>query len=377
LSKILLEGSNLVYEVTIHPLVLLNIGINFIEFIIDVMAFGFFYQNFSRTRSKKRIQGHLSIGFGIAMLFLGIGRVFFIIFDYITPNAIIRVFAWIFAGTGMFAFMYVFDRVFEVFIPKLKRYMQIAVPCAVIIVVICFVFIFLIPGEVTFMVILCLILPSIILFLPQIYGFARTMIRATREIKKHMIIIMLGLTGGVIGYALTSVHQYLAPELSLLVKFICQSIYVAGITLFAIGFWGLPYSLRELDWQDKTHHLYLFTLEKALIIHEHKFKDLGEIEANLVSGGLTGLSILIQEITKKETNLRIIEQEGITIILEHGKFLTGAMIVEENLNMIRKKLRKFIDKVEVNFHQKLADSPNIISEFSEIEKITLKIFGEQ
>jgi len=48
---------------------------------------------------------------------------------------------------------------------------------------------------------------------------------------------------------------------------------------------------------------------------------------------------------------RKLKQEDVTILLEYGKYLNGALIVEENLMTLRKKLKELIDVVE-DFYQK-------------------------
>ena len=63
-----------------------------------------------------------------------------------------------------------------------------------------------------------------------------------------------------------------------------------------------------------------------------------EIEPQLVAGGLTGISGLIQELTQSKTKVKIVEQEEMTLLLEHGKYMTAALVAEENLVILRNKL---------------------------------------
>lgn len=130
----------------------------------------------------------------------------------------------------------------------------------------------------------------------------------------------------------------------------------------------------ETNWQEWIHHLYLFTHHDGIIIHDYPFKSQGTVAPNLVSGGLTGLTMLIQEITQKETKIKIVEQEDMTIILEHGKFLTGAVITETNSLTLRTKLKHLIQEVEDFFQEELENHPNNTSLFSKIGKFTRKIF---
>jgi len=131
----------------------------------------------------------------------------------------------------------------------------------------------------------------------------------------------------------------------------------------------------ELQWREKIQHVYIYTHSNGLIVYEHSFKDVREIEANLVSGGLTGLSMLIQEITKEETLVKIIEQEGIMILLEHGKYLTAAIIAEENLITIKNKLKILIQDLEEFFQEELERRSAQTSLFRKMGKFIEKIFN--
>ena len=133
----------------------------------------------------------------------------------------------------------------------------------------------------------------------------------------------------------------------------------------------------ELNWQKRIHHLYLF-IPGGTCIYDHPFEsevmDIESISASLVTGGLEGISNMIQELTKKETKLKILEQEDITILLEHGKDITAALITEENLETLRSKLKQLIDELEKHFQTELETFDGDITVFSKAEKCVQKIF---
>ena len=130
----------------------------------------------------------------------------------------------------------------------------------------------------------------------------------------------------------------------------------------------------EKSWWEKIQRLYLFTVDKGIVIHDQTFKSLVANEPNFVSGGFLGLSALIQEITQKKSQVKIIEQEGISIILESGKYLTGALIAEENLRTLRNKLIEFIREIETFYEEELEEKEINTSLFTKVEKFTHKIF---
>ncbi|MDD1778963.1 MAG: tetratricopeptide repeat protein, partial [Candidatus Helarchaeota archaeon] len=85
----------------------------------------------------------------------------------------------------------------------------------------------------------------------------------------------------------------------------------------------------EKNWQKRIFHLYLYKPEAGVLIFDYPFQA-EEISdklcpAGLASASLAGISMIIQEVTKKETKLKILEQEDVTILLEYGKYLNGAL----------------------------------------------------
>ena len=94
----------------------------------------------------------------------------------------------------------------------------------------------------------------------------------------------------------------------------------------------------------------------------------------MVAGGLTGVNVLIQEVTRTASNLKIIEQEDMTIMIEHGRFISVALITEENLITLRNKLKESVKEVEEFFKEELENFRGNITPFSKISKFVDKIF---
>ena len=129
----------------------------------------------------------------------------------------------------------------------------------------------------------------------------------------------------------------------------------------------------EINWHKRIHHIYLF-MPNGTCIYDHPFKPEEEIEPQLVAGGLTGISGLIQEITKNKTKIKIVEQEEMTILLEYGNYLNIALMTEENLITLRNKLKKLIEEVEDFYQEELETYSGNIGIFSKAGKFIQKIF---
>ena len=152
-----------------------------------------------------------------------------------------------------------------------------------------------------------------------------------------------------------------------------NSIEVGALQYFDKILPELNAEIKKTDTFERVRHLYLFTQRSGVIIYDHPFKSI-DTAPNLVSGSLSGLSMLIQEITKEQSNVKIIEQEEMTILLEYGKHVTAALITEKNFTSLRKKLRKVISEVEEIHKEDLVKFRGETHKFSELGVVAEKHF---
>ncbi len=129
----------------------------------------------------------------------------------------------------------------------------------------------------------------------------------------------------------------------------------------------------EMNWRKRIHHIYFYTSDGGCI-YDHAFKVEEEVSANLVAGGLTGVDALVQEVTRTETKIKIIEKEDMTILLEHGKYVSAALVTDESLITLRNKLKQSIQEIENFFKEELECFSGNITPFNKIEKFVHKIF---
>ncbi|MFX0135983.1 MAG: carbon-nitrogen hydrolase family protein, partial [Candidatus Hodarchaeota archaeon] len=129
----------------------------------------------------------------------------------------------------------------------------------------------------------------------------------------------------------------------------------------------------ELNWHKRIHHIYFYTADGGCI-YDQSFKAEEEVSANLVAGGLTGVDALIQEVTKTETKVKIIEKEDMTILLEHVKYVSVALVTEENLATLRNKMKQAVREIEDFFQEELKHFNGNITPFQKIRKFMQNIF---
>ncbi len=129
----------------------------------------------------------------------------------------------------------------------------------------------------------------------------------------------------------------------------------------------------ELNWLKRIHHLFLF-LHDGTCIFEYSFKSQNEAHPQLISTGLSEIHKKLQDLTKNQSKLKVIEQGEMTILLEHGTYLTGALLTEEKLVTIINKLDQLIKEVEAEFQGELETVQGNLDKFSKIHVLIQTIF---
>ena len=145
-----------------------------------------------------------------------------------------------------------------------------------------------------------------------------------------------------------------------------------GQIVFAIGFIIQPKLAYILPFK-KIHHIYFYTSDGASI-YDQTFKSEEKISPNLVSGVLTGISALIQEVTQTETFIKSLNQENRIILLEHGKYISVALVTEKNHIVLHQNLTKLVKIVESSFKEEFENFKGEITPFSKIRNLVNEIF---
>lgn len=119
-------------------------------------------------------------------------------------------------------------------------------------------------------------------------------------------------------------------------------VLISGLIIVSKGF-----QLELFKWYQKIQHLYVI-MPSGICIYNYNFKSI-EQDQDLAASALTGISAIIQEITKSETRLKTIQQEQAILLLEYGENVTVALQTEENLSVLRNKLKIFTAEFETFF----------------------------
>ncbi|MFW9950034.1 MAG: hypothetical protein ACFFKA_07910, partial [Candidatus Thorarchaeota archaeon] len=147
---------------------------------------------------------------------------------------------------------------------------------------------------------------------------------------------------------------------------------IIGFIILAIFFSNLP-SLSEQDWKDKIDRLFLMRASGICIYYKF-FKDSTDKrnEQN-ISGAINTIKMILREISQNEGEM-VIEKEGKVLITHQGKYITGVIIADQNLNSLNFLLKRLIEKVEFLYSNIIRDWDGAMEIFLPIENITQEIF---
>lgn len=115
-------------------------------------------------------------------------------------------------------------------------------------------------------------------------------------------------------------------------------------------------SIKEQSWPEMLYHLYVIH-ESGMLLYEHSFKSSGStVEADLVSGGIIGLTTMLEEIVHGNQHLRTIDHGDKKLLFRYSadQKIVYVLLIKEDLLVIRNKMRTFAEDFESTFADQIA-----------------------
>jgi len=109
-------------------------------------------------------------------------------------------------------------------------------------------------------------------------------------------------------------------------------------------------SAKEQNWPENLIHLYIIHTS-GLLLYDYSFNDEALGDSDLAAGGLIGLITILQEITQESHRIRIVDHGGKLILFGFNSYktLVFALVISEELVVLRHKLNKFIEDIDENY----------------------------
>jgi hypothetical protein len=335
------------------------LGLFFVEVTIELELAAFFILGFRRRKGRF---DNVSI-LGLYFLFLAIGRMVLIIYDFDIHNAYLYLTGVGISLLGMIFFIYLA----EIIIPKNTHYLFTALSCVTLLSI----FFVDIPTAKN---ILYAMLPLI--FLIGFVFLAYLIHQTIGSVRKNFILVFIGQWAFGFGQGFNTdwISDWFSNELGFNILPIGLILIIVGLSLIAIAFWRLP-SFTEIEWHSKMINLYVITNEHGICCVYFPFrKYTGKMSPQLISSGVSGVIAIVKEMTSSKKHLKSVDQEDVKFIFEYGLYTTAALLAEEDLQVYHAKLKAFVEEFEKEFKQYLVNWTGSIHEFEPAMQIITRIF---
>lgn len=178
------------------------------------------------------------------------------------------------------------------------------------------------------------------------FYFFRVSKKLWSKYKRLSIGLFIGVFLWLFGFAATS-DIVINLFNSFFIRLIGDIGIIIGITIIGIFLNFIP-SLSEIGWQQKIKYLTLFSKAGICYYDEIFQKKIGS-EDLILSGALSGVKIFIENLLKNDHELKVLSRENDVYLFEEGKYAIGVLVVQEELEILKYKLKQIIAKFEEFF----------------------------
>ena len=133
---------------------------------------------------------------------------------------------------------------------------------------------------------------------------------------------------------------------------------------------------RDISYRDRILQIYVNNFNGINLF----FRDTTQsttLNEDLVSGGLTGIAAMVEEITQSNDKPSSIESGNRTIMLEYGRYVVIALVVKRGLYVLRQKMKSFIKEFEEIFEPELRKDTGEVTRFDSTKYLVQKYFKIQ
>ena len=309
---------------------------------------------------------------GYIMMFLGysIMWVFYILGDYFSETKNTRSF---FLSIGFFIMMFC-GLIFLYRMEKSQIFFKKFLFTKIFVFIILFILIIVLigiesPRILAFLSFYAIFYLFMIVYLTKLAS--NSYIKSIQKNFKLMILTLsVGFTSLGIGFFFTT--EYILVYFGLIYRVIGDIVQLIGFVLICFFFLTVP-SLEEHEWRKKIDKLFLM-LKSGICIYYKVFREeLTQLDEQSTSGVIKSINDLLKKLTDKK-GISIIERTHKILIIQPGKFITGVLICDEELNALKVLLNRFIENIEEIYSKIIEDWNFEVKIFEPLEDMAKEIF---
>ncbi len=160
-------------------------------------------------------------------------------------------------------------------------------------------------------------------------------------------------------------------------RFMGDLLIITGLLLVSMLFIGVP-SLSEFDWHLKIKYLNIVHNSgislAAYSFNQEGADESGSMDELLMAGGLTSISQIISDIIESDKHLDLVDHGDLKILFEFGEFLINILIADEDLEVLRSKLKRFTNQVEFIYGENLVKWDGDLTQFEFLDPLVKAYF---
>lgn len=233
---------------------------------------------------------------------------------------------------------------------------------------------------------------TLVLFIFTLIFFRKLIQNSSGSIRKHLILFTMAFYMLMISNMMTTIDSLLTQEsLGLNVEWISLIFRILKIlSLFVMSYVILRLPVfTEVNWRENLVHILAIHRNSCVAMFGHKFiqnlieQSQHDIESNnppenlsddLIAGGMVGIANMLKEILRSKQELKIVDHGDMKILMEHGKFVTIALSVKEEMMIYREKLVQLRIMIENSFEKILENWDGNLAYFEPISMMVANIF---
>ncbi|MBD3229689.1 MAG: hypothetical protein GF329_16025 [Candidatus Lokiarchaeota archaeon] len=340
------------------PLLILELMIIYITFEVSVYFFIKYRRNLRRSMKS-------STNFDWAMIFVcfGLTFIFYVIANFYATNRDL----FLFYG---YLSLNIGSLIFSVHLEYLKviktKFIFTIVFSSFLVL---YLTTFFIDFSLTKAVAISIFVPVSVIFIVYFYTIFS---KIRHKYRNKGIGLIIGIILVILGYAATS---DISLDLfgGIYIRLIGDILMLVAIFMIAIFANSIPSFSSELDWHKKLKYIFVIN-SSGICLYSENFQEKSEINELLLSGAVMSIQTFIREIMTEYSNLKVISKGSDVFIIEKGDEITCVLIAEQELEILKNLLYKFVISFEDFFGDILKGWSGELDLFSPTIKLIDEIF---
>lgn len=155
------------------------------------------------------------------------------------------------------------------------------------------------------------------------------------------------------------------------------SSFLILITALIFAFTKEPFEEHSTTWREYVNRVYIIS-DNGLSIYSRDFgktdEDRKEVDEDLVSGGLTGLQAILNEISQSEERIKVMDHGDFQILFHYGRYSMAVLFTQKDLKVLVEKLANFHNSFELMNEKKLKKFTGEVTGLYGIDDLAKKYF---